>query len=169
MTVSPSYEWNNRTKPHNFWELKSFLSDKCTVEKNVRLNSWHIHRHVTMYVYIYIHIYIYYTCMCVMKYRTGLMFQKDMEFNFVRLRHQIIGWCLLPYRIPSIIQYAFQNIKFHQIPIQHALCDWHFVLFSKDTMVNAHWNIPWNKENLCSRNMLLTGCNLPYISLNKKH
>ena len=33
-------------------------------------------------------------------------------FTFVRLRHQTIGWCLLPYYIPSVTQYAFQNIKF---------------------------------------------------------
>ena len=39
-------------------------------------------------------------------------YQRDIYFNFVRLRHQTIGWCLLPYYIPSIIQYAFQNIKF---------------------------------------------------------
>ena len=38
--------------------------------------------------------------------------------NFVRLRHQTVGWCLLPCYIPSIIKYALQNII-----IQHAVCD----------------------------------------------
>ena len=27
------YEWNNRTKKHNFWEVESFLSNKCYAEK----------------------------------------------------------------------------------------------------------------------------------------
>ena len=39
-------------------------------------------------------------------------YQRDIYFNFVRLRHQTVGWCLLPYYIPSIIQYAFQHIRF---------------------------------------------------------
>ena len=47
-----------------------------------------------------------------MKYRTGLIFIRDIEFNIFRLRHQTIGWCLLPHYISSIIQYAFQNVKF---------------------------------------------------------
>ena len=30
----------------------------------------------------------------------------------------------------------------YQIPIQHAVCNYYFVLFSKDAMVNAHWTVP---------------------------
>ena len=29
-------------------------------------------------------------------------YQRDMELNFVRLRHQTIGWCLLPCYMPEI-------------------------------------------------------------------
>ena len=30
----------------------------------------------------------------------------------------------------------------YQIPIQHAVCNYYFVLFSKDAIVNAHWTVP---------------------------
>ena len=30
----------------------------------------------------------------------------------------------------------------YQIPIQHAVCNYYFVLFSEDAMVNAHWTVP---------------------------
>ena len=39
-------------------------------------------------------------------------YQRDIHFNFVRLRYQTVGWCLLPYYTPSIMWYYFQNIKF---------------------------------------------------------
>ena len=41
-------------------------------------------------------------------------YQRDIYiyFNCVRLRYQTVGWCLLPYYIPSIIWYDFQNVKF---------------------------------------------------------
>ena len=68
-----------------------------------------------------------------MKYRTGLIFIRDIEFKFVRLRHQTIGWCLLPYYIPSIIQYAFQNIKF--LYNMHCVSD---ILYSSQ---NIQWSM----------------------------
>ena len=39
-------------------------------------------------------------------------YQRYIYFNCVRLRYQTVGWCLLPYYIPSIIWYDFQNLKF---------------------------------------------------------
>ena len=39
-----------------------------------------------------------------MTYYIGLYneYQKDIGFNFVRFRHQTIGWYLLPYYMPVI-------------------------------------------------------------------
>ena len=59
-----------------------------------------------------------------MKYCIGLMNIRDIYvciytyFNFVRLRHQTVGQCLLLQYIPSIIQYAFSK---YQFPMQHAV------------------------------------------------
>ena len=86
---------------------------------------------IYIYIYIYIHliflspmhnfmhrhlkVYIY-TCIC-MKQCIELrniiyIIYIYIYFNVVRLRYQTVGWCLLRYYIPSIIQYDFQNIKF---------------------------------------------------------
>ena len=54
-------------------------------------------------------------------------YQRDIYiyiyFNFVRLCHQTIGWCLLPYYIPSIIQYAYG-----QCALEHSLKQGNLVL-----------------------------------------
>ena len=63
-------------------------------------------------------------------------------FNFVRLRYQTVGWCLLPYYTHSIIWYDFQNIKF----LDNMQCVIEISekkqKNSKDEMVNANRNIP---------------------------
>ena len=61
---------------------------------------------IVIYLYIYICMYMHEIMHWAKEYHIYIY------FNFVRLRYQTVGWCLLPYYIPSIIWYDFQNVKF---------------------------------------------------------
>ena len=103
-----------------------------------------MHRLVPTYIYIYTYIYI---CM----HMHEIMHWAKEYHIYIYI--YVFQFCPVAQSnrrmVFASILHSFNHIAWfskYKIPIQHAVCDWHFEKFSEDAMVNAHSNIPWNRK-----------------------
>ena len=96
-----------------------------------------MHRHLKVYIYIY--MYMHEIVHWAKEYH--ILYIYILQCCPVALSNRRMVFASILHTFDHIVWFSK-----YKIPIQHAVCDWHFEKFSEDAMVNAHWNIPWNRK-----------------------